>query len=325
MKANYQRHGVHVQQGFDLDGTIAIYDTKSGTLNDLEPAIKANLDKYFALVDIGQFFKKLQVAAQNNINWSETLPDGTNLSDPVTSAQVEVGYLDYETPLGTDNKPNPQYRAEGFHYTIGHKDPNRGAELAAWTKDNPRDIVNISFLKLDQTVPNWDVDQVKIRKTIVFDSADPRVELANGGTTFIKEEITKGHAPTITADEVGYVFVKFMMDRPIPKENVTMTLTCNIGNRKDTITITKQNQKNVLWEIFSDKYLQQDSFTYDLQVEVAGPGFTDPPVQWGTTSPVKVSLPSGRVKYISPLKLALPDIPPEKVDTINQYIKAYQA
>jgi hypothetical protein len=133
---------------------------------------------------------------------------------------------------------------------------------------------------------------------------------------------TKEHAPVITADEVGYVYVKFLLDRPIKSDAITLTLTCTIGGRKNVFTITKDNQKNVLWEIFSDKLTAMTSFTYDLQVEVVGPNFTDDPIKFGTTAPIEVPLPSGRVKYISPLLLPLPPIPPDKVDAINRFVRA---
>jgi hypothetical protein len=325
LKANYQRRGIHLTQDFRIDTTTAIMDTVSGDLNDLEPAIKTNLDKYFAEVDIGEFFKKLQVAATNNVNWSEKLADGTVLADPITSVQVEVGYPDYNTPLGPDNKPNAQYRASGFHYTVAQKDPNKAAALAQWTADNPHDIINIDFLKLDKTVPGWPADQVMLRKTIVYNPDDPRVDLSSNQSIVVREAPSKGHAPVITPDEVGYVFVKFMLDRTLPKDNITITLTTTIGRRTDTLTITKANQKNILWEIFSDKYLNETQFTYTVQVEVAGPGFTDAPVQYQTPKPVTVNLPAGRIKYVNPLKIVLPSPANQTdVDLANSYIKAYQ-
>src|SRR5262249_1051433 len=156
------------------------------------------------------------------------------------------------------------------------------------------DIINIAYLRLDKALKQWDPDQVMIRKTIVFNSSDPRVELANNASTFTREGLTKDHAPVITRDEVGYIFVKFALDRPIPKDNITVTLTCTLASRKDTITVTKANQKNVIWEIFSDKYLNESSFQYDVQIEVVGPNFTDDPVQYGTAQPITVNLPTGR-------------------------------
>ena len=69
-----------------------------------------------------------------------------------------MGYPDFSQPLDAKNKPNLQYHAEGFHYTIGQRDPNRGNELAVWTKDNPNDHVEFSFLKLDHPIQGWDAD-----------------------------------------------------------------------------------------------------------------------------------------------------------------------
>jgi len=321
LKSNYQRTGLHTSDNFTLNGTIVVYDTKSGDLNDLEPAIRANLDKYLAIVEIDEYFKKIQVAAYVNIAWSEILPDGTNLSDPVKSAQIEVGYPDLNHPLGPDGKINFQFRADGLHYTVGHREP-LASELALWTKDNGADIINIAFLKLSDSVAGFGADEVIIRKTISYDPLDPRVELSSGSSNFVREVRTKSHAPVITADEAGYLYVKFLTDRPLRGNAIVMTLTCKIGSRKDTITITSANQKNVLWEIFSDKYINETFFTYDLQVEVVGPNFTDDPVSFGTPTPISVPLPSGRVKYISPFVLPLPPIPVDKKETIERYIRA---
>lgn len=325
LKANYQHRGVHLESDFTIDSTISVYQTVSGDLTDLEPAIKADLNKYRAIVDIGEYFSKIQIAGTNNLNWSEKLSDGADLADPTVSAQFEVSYPDYSTPLDANNQPNLRTEASGLHYTIAQNDPTKAGALAVWTADNPHDIINISFLRLDTAIAGWDADQVKIRKTIVFNGSDPRVELASGGTTFVREDITKLHAPVITRDEVGYVYVKFILDRVLPKDNITLTLTCTLGSRQDTITITRANQKNILWEIFSDKYLDQTSFQYTLQVEVTGPNFTDPPVQYGTTQPVTVPLPTGRIKYVSPFKLVLPTPTADQAATINNYIKNYPA
>jgi hypothetical protein len=324
MKANFQRHTTNITSHFTIDSTTAVLDTVSGDLNDLEPAIKANLDKYFAEVDVGDAFKKLQVAVTNNVNWSEKLADGTVLADPILSAQVEVGYPDFNTPLGPDNKPNPQYRGSGFHYTVAQKDPNKANALAQWTAGNGSDIINIDFLKLDKTVPGWPADQVMLRKTIVYNPDDPRVDLSSNESIVVRETVSKDHTPMITPDEVGYVFVKFMLDRTLPKDNITITLTMTIGNRTDTLTITRANQKNILWEIFSDKYMKETQFTYTVQVEVAGPGFTDLPVQYQSAKPVTVPLAAGRIKYVNPLKLSLPSPASQAdADLANSYIKAF--
>jgi len=323
MKSSYQKKSLHLTQTLKLNESIAIFDTKSGDLNDLEPAIKANLDKYLAVVDIGEGFRKLQVAATTNVNWDETLQDGSKLNDPISSIQLEVGYPDFTTPLGANGAPNPQFRGEGFHYITGHKDQNRPSELTLWnSKENGKEVVNVSFLKLDKPLPGWDVDEVILRKTLVYDPSDPRVELANGGTTFVKEVRTKGHAPVISPDEVGYVFVKFMTDKKIP-DAISLTLRCRIGHRTDTLNITKANQKNIIWEIFSDKFIQETSATWELEVTVVGPEFTDEDIVYKTPAPVAFELPTGRIKYLSSNVLHLPPAPADKIETINRYIKTF--
>jgi len=84
-----------------------------------------------------------------------------------------------------------------------------------------------------------------------------------------------------------------------------MILTCRIGQRTDTITIEKGNQKNAIWQIFSDKYHDVTRFTYDLLVEVTGSEFTDAPVTLRTQQPVEVALPTGRLKYLNPVIVPL--------------------
>jgi hypothetical protein len=325
MKGKDEIHAVHLTNSFDLESAIAVVDGVDGTLNDLEPAIKANLDKYLAIVDIGEYFKKLQVAGTCSINWNEVLPDGTKLSDPVMSAQLEVSYPDYSQPMGNDGNPNLQTQANGFHYTIGKKDANAAGELAMWTADNPRDIVDIAFLRLDNAPKAWPADQVKLRQTLILDGSDPRVELADGSSQFQREIVTTEHDARLGLDAVGYVFVHFALDRILPKDNITVTLTTTLGSRNDTITVTKANQKNVIWQIFSDKYADVAQFSYTVQVEVAGPNFTDDPVQYQSAKPLVVKLPQGRVKYLNPVVVPLPEPPADKIQTINNYIRAYSA
>jgi hypothetical protein len=325
MKANYQKRSVHLTQALKLNESIAILDTKSGDLNDLQPAITASLDKYLAVVDIGEFFKKLQVAATTNVNWDETLPDGTKLSDPIRSIQLEVGYPDFSAPLGGDGKPNPQFRGQGFHYVTGHKNPDRPSELTVWNgPENGKEIVNVAFLKMDEAVPGWEVDEVILRKTIVYDPSDPRVELASGGTTFVKEVRTKSHAPVISPDEVGYVFVRFMLNRILP-DAMQFTLRCKIGNRTDTFNITKANQKNIIWEVFSDRFFNETSASYSIEVTVSSPDITEEDVVYGTPAPVTIALPAGRIKYLPGMALHLPSAPTDKVETINRYLKTFVA
>lgn len=325
VKGQHDRRTDKFEMNFNLESAIIVTDTAAGTLNDLEPAMKANVDKYLAVVDIGEFTKKIQVAATSSVNWSERLPDGTDLSDPIRSVQLEAAYPNFSDPLGPNQKPNLITRGQGFHYTPGKKDPKGGLALAAWTKDNANDVVNISWLRLAKSLPQWDADQVRLRKTVIYDGHDPRVELADGGSTVTVEQDTKVKAPVLTPDEVGYLFVRFTPDRPLRTDNIEMTLLCTIGQRTDTMVITRNNFKNAIWEVFSNKYHEARSFRYTLQVRVAGPEFTDDPVVLSTTTPVEVPLPSGRVKYISPLIVPLPPMTEEQRTVINRYMKAVQA
>lgn len=319
MKAGYQHRGVHLTQDFTIDTTVAKDDTKTGDLSDLEPAIKANLSKYLAVVDIGEWFKKIQVAATTNINWTERLPDGTSLADPIKSAQIQVSYPDYSS--AQNSQLVMKSLADGFHYTVGHKDTSQAPELARWTADNPNDIINIAFLRLDNKLPGWDPDQVKMMKVLAYDPDDPRVDISNNQTTVTREQVNNNHAPVITPDEVGYVYAKFSLAAgPLPSI-VNIALTCTVGARTDTFNITSANQKNVIWEIFSDKYVNATSFQYSIQVTVNGPSFTDPPVQYQSAAPVSVPLPPGRIKYVGTKVIALPVPAASDLATINDYIR----
>src|SRR5579862_1443667 len=255
MKLNYQKRAMHVQQTLTLDTSLAMSDTKSGDLSDLEPAIKADVDKYLAIVDIGQFFQKIQVAATNAINWNETLPDGTNLSDPIMSAMLSVSYPDYSQPLGAQNAVNLKTLGQGYHYLTGQPTGTDG--LAQWTSNNPADIINISFMKLDQTVAQWPSDQVQVTKTLVFDGNDPRVDITDNQTQVKVTTTDNNHTPVLDMNAVGYVFVRFGC-RPLPA-NVTIVVNTTLGSRKDSITITNTNQKSALWEILDRKSTRLNS------------------------------------------------------------------
>lgn len=323
LKGSHQVREVNISDTLKLETTIAIDHTVSGTLSDLLPAVKADLNKYLSIIDIGEHFRKLQVAGTCSVDFAENV-GGIDLSDPIQSVQLEVSYPDYSEPL-ENGKPNLVTLAEGFHYTVGNKDPSAANQLAVWTKENQHDIVNIAFLRLEDEVPAWPADQVKLRKTIVFNGEDPRVELANGTSVFVTETVGTSHAPKLTADEAGYVFVRMMLDRRIPTPNITVSMACTIGQRTDTLTLTSESQLNTIWQIFSDKYFEETSFSYTLTVDVSGPGFTDEPVSWSTPAPVTVPLPTGRTKLLDPLKISLPPVPADKRDLVNSYIAAFPA
>ena len=323
MKLNYQKRALHVQQTLTLDTSVAMSDTKSGDLSDLMPAVKADVSKYLAIVDIGQFFQKIQVAATNAINWNETLPDGTNLSDPIMSAMVSVSYPDYDQPLGANNTVNLKTLGQGYHYLTGQATGTSG--LAQWTSNNPADVINISFLKLGDpghTITQWPANQVQVTKTLVFDGNDPRVDLTDNKTQVVITTTDNDHTPVIDLNAVGYVFVRFTC-RPLPPD-VTLVVNTTLGSRKDSITITSTNQKSSIWEIFSDKYTSVTSFQYTVQVTVQGANFTDNPIVYQSAQPITVPLPPGRVKYLPMVSLQLPDPPANWVPAINRYILEYQ-
>ena len=125
----------------------------------------------------------MQVAATNAINWNETLPDGTNLADPIMSAMVSVSYPNYDQPLGANNTVNLKTLGQGYHYITGQATGQDG--LAQWTSNNPADVINISFLRLDNPITQWPSDQVQVTKTLIFDGNDPRVDLTNNQTQVV--------------------------------------------------------------------------------------------------------------------------------------------
>ena len=187
---------------------------------------------------------------------------------------------------------------------------------------NPADVINISFLRLDKPIQGWPSDQVHMKRTLVFDANDPRVDLTNNQTTVVIETDASDHTPVITGQEVGYVFARFGC-RPIPAA-ISVTLTITLGPRTDTITLNAQNQKNAIWEIFSDKYEALTSFTYSVQVQVQGPDWTDNPITYASPQPITVALPPGRVKYVALVMLQIPPAPAAQVAQINDYIRRFQ-
>jgi hypothetical protein len=328
LKSDYQHRSIKYDQTLVLNETIAVTQAVSGDLNDLLPAVKAHPEKYLVIVDVGEWFKKLQIAATCAINFGEKLADGTDLRDPIGSAQLEAGYPDYDQPV-QNGQVNLLTLGQGFHYTTGVVNESAQNELAIWTADDAKDIVNMSWLRLDTAVPQWPTDQVKLTRRLVYDGADPRVNISSQITTKDSnglivsfDEVTTDHAPVLTAAAVGYVFVRFMIDRRLPP-NVTITLTPSIGSDSyEPIVVTTQNETNALWEVFSDKYLNATQISYTVAIEVTGPNFTDDPVTYQTPAPLTASIPIGRLKYINPLVVVLPTPPADKVATINGYIKA---
>ncbi|MFG1798384.1 hypothetical protein [Nocardia sp. NPDC049149] len=325
LKSQHHRREVDVTDELILDQTIAVGHTVSGDLNDLLPAVRAHLDRYLFVIDVGEFFKKVQVAGACMINFGEKLPDGTDLGDPIKAAQLEAGYPDWSRPV-EGGQPNLVMRAQGSHYVIGQTEPKGPARPAIWTKENAKDFVDISFLRLDNEVPGWPTDQVKLRRKLIFDGQDPRVNLSpaiapHDPAIAEIEELTTSHGPILTASAVGYIFVRFLVHPMKLPPNVSVTITPTIGS--DTyppLSVTQGNQTNALWEVFSDKYVGAEKFTYTVTVVVDGPTFLDETVIYSSSAPVEVPVPQGRIKYVPQLHTPLPGAPADKAAIIRDYV-----
>ncbi len=322
LKFSYQKRAIKLSQDFRIDQTISKEDTVSGTLSEIEPAIKANLDTYLSVIDIGEFFRKVQVAATPNIDFGDA-----DLSDPINEALIEVSYPllgDNSQPvMGPDGKPVMKTAGQGFHYTPGHKDPSAPLAVAGWTRDNPKDIVNISFERVD-SVPGWDSDQVQIKTKLVYKPDDARVDLSNGGIEFDNVVVTNDHSPVVGPADVGYIFVKFFLDRPIKAPNITVTLTVGIGSRSDLLVMTNTDPKQnpvAIWQVWSDKYFNETVAKVKIDVEVAPPpsDFAGAPVTWSGNQAVPLNL--GRIKRIVPCKIVLPTLDdPAQAALVAKYI-----
>lgn len=359
LKEDYQREGLTLTAQLTLEGVMTATQGVSGDFTALMQAVKASPQTYLAVVDIGQYFEKVQVAATSAVQFSGVLADGTNIHDPLTSVQLVASYPDFDQPVNPDGTPNLVATAQGYHYTIGQtQTPPAAAAPMIWTQADAADAISAGWLRLASDEPKWPASQVQLTQTLVFDGNDPRVDLASGDVTWSSTTLTSTDlAPVLTASAVGYVYAHFILDRVLPTPNITLTITLVLGGgtpaptpsqapspapvpsaapapppspapipaRTDTLTVTSQNQQNILWEIFSDKYFDVTSFTYSIQVEVAGPSFTDNPVIWQHAEPVQVHIPVGRIKYLNPVSLSLPPCPPDQVATVNQYIMGYAA
>jgi hypothetical protein len=320
LKMNYQKHGVKFDNQFVLNQTISKEDTVAGTLNALEPAIKANLDKYLSIVDIGEFFKKIQVVASPNIDFG----DGVT-ADPISEALVQVSFVDFDNPIGADGKVKLVPVAEGFHYTPGKIDATAPVTLGRWSRDNPDDLINFARLRLDKpSPPDWDKDKVKITKTLVYKSDDARVDLSNNSTKLVIETNTLEHNPVIGPEEVGYVYIKFFLDRPIKAPNITVTLTIQMGARSDVIVLSNDDPKANpvgIWQLWSDKYFNETMAKVKIDVEVAPPpsNFAGAAVTWSGNQAIPLNL--GRIKRIVPCKIVVPALTdPEQSALVSQYI-----
>ncbi|HWK47889.1 MAG TPA: hypothetical protein VNT30_24415 [Stellaceae bacterium] len=325
LKSDHQRRSVHFSQTLILDETISVEHAVTGDLNDLLPAVRANLNKYLFVIDIGEFFKKVQVVAVSKINFSEKLPDGTDLKDPLAGAQIEVGYPDFSSPV-ENGVPNLRMLGEGQHYLPAQTAMKGPVSPAIWDAGTPNDMVSISFLRLDNPVPQWPKDQIKLRRKLIFDGQDPRVNLSKAIAPHDPaiaelEELSADHFPILTASAVGYIFVRFYLTQHLPS-NITVTITPKIGtDTYSPIVVTSSNVKDAIWEIFSDKYALESEFSYTVQVQIDGPNFTDDPVIYSLPAPVVVPA-IGPVKWLHMLPVQLPNVPADKKDIVNAYVKS---
>jgi len=327
LKLNYQMHAVHFNQSFTLNDSVTKLDTKSGTLTELQPAITANLNKYLAIVDIGEYFQKIQVAATANIDFSNVVP-----TDPITAAYISVAYPKADAsgnyPLDSNGVPVLQTLGSGYHYTPGNPNAPSVDTLGSWTKTNPVDIINFSFMRMLKPLPNWDPDQVVITKKLEYDPDDPRVDLSTKTTEIIiTSPPGKDHTPVVSPADVGYIYVKFVLDRAIASNvmvTLTITLTGSQGTRTDTLTLTSTDPRQkptALWQVFSDKYFDATIAQVNIAVEVAPPpnNFMGAPVTWSGVEAVPVGL--GRIKEIVPYTLTLPVLTdPTQAALAGQYI-----
>jgi len=329
LKSDHERKGVHFNQQLILDETISVEQAVTGDLNDLLPAVRADLNKYLFVIDIGEFFKKVQVVGKCLVNFGEKLPDGTDVSDPLLAVQLEVGYPDFDNPV-VNGQPNLQMLAQGEHYIQGQTVPTGPVAPAIWKAANAGDYVNFSFLRLDNPVPAWPQDQVKLRRQLVFDGHDPRVNLSPAIAPHDRaiaeiEEIGTEHSPILTASAVGYVFVRFNVRPLLLPPNIVVTINPTIGQDPyAAIVVTSASVNNAIWEIFSDKYFAESTISYTMTVEVDGPEFTDDPVIYSTPGPVTAFVGAGPLKQAT-VVAHLPSAPADKLDLIKQYIAAARA
>lgn len=329
LKSDHERKGVHIHQQLTLNETCSVEHTVSGDLNDLLPAVRADLNKYLFVIDIDEFFKKVQVVGKCLVNFDDKLPDGTDVSDPLLAIQLEVGYPDFDNPV-VNGQANLQMLAQGEHYLEGQTAPSGPVSPAIWKAGNAGDFVNFSFLRLDNPVDAWPQDQVKLRRQLIFNGNDPRVNLSskiapNDRAIAEIEQIGTDHSPIITASDVGYVFVRFDVRPLLLPPNIVVSITPTIGpDTYASIVVTPASINNVIWEIFSDKYFGESTITYTMTVEVDGPDFTDDPVIYSTPGPVTAFVGAGPLKQAT-VVAPLPSAPADKKDLVNQYVAAARA
>lgn len=266
--------------------------------------------------------KQFDVVASCAVNWKYTLPDGTTRRSPLRSITIEVGYPDDSQPLLEDGSPNLKFHSSGFRVVETNEGRKASEELARWTLDNSRDVMRFTLRKLSQSVPGWDADEVLIRKTLAYDPGDPRVDLSGGGSSLVVEERTKNHSPAIGAGEVGGVYGTFLLTRQIP-DAVSVELTIKIGDRVEKHHPMEEDRSRIVWDLVSNKYANETTFSYELHLTIEGPDFADDTIHWGTRVPATVDLPPGPLKDLGSVRLSLPNPRADQAAMINRYIKDF--
>ena len=156
LKADYQRTGLSLNAGLTIQGVTSVTQGVQGDFTDLMAAVKANLASYLAVVDIGQYFEKVQVAATSAVQFSGVLADGTDIHDPLTSVQLVASYPDFDQPTNPDGTPNLVTTAQGFHYKVGQtQSPPAAAAPIIWTQADATDAVSAGWLRLASDGPKW--------------------------------------------------------------------------------------------------------------------------------------------------------------------------
>ena len=329
IKANYQRRGIHFTDTIRLTETITVVNNISGDLNDLIAAVKANPDKYLAIVDIGKWFQKVQVAAMSAVNFNETLPDGTSLRDPAMSVQLEAGLPELRPADRRRRKPQPADSRPGLPLRARAGEPaERERHAGRLDQGRPRTT--------SSTCPGcaW-TTTCRTGRPIRsgWCAPSPMTETTHGSTSATTRSVTPGRMTprsthrssppprSATCTSISS-WTSFCRDRTSRSRSPARS-----GRARTHSRSLRTTRRNVIWEIFSDKFVNTTQFTYQVQVEVAPPEtmFGAAAVLWQLPALVTVAIPAGRIKYINPYKIVLPAAPVDQLPTINSYIVAASA
>lgn len=110
---------------------------------------------------------------------------------------------------------------------------------------------------------------------------------------------------------------------PVPR-GVSLWITPTIaGDTFLPTVISSANGDSAGWEVLSDRYINESEFSYTVDVRVTGrPG--DDWIEWSSGAPVVVPM-IPMVYHVQDVRLKLPAVPADKLETVNDYIKANSA